>query len=375
MSTRPLALCKVDAARALAWALLLSGWIGLGALADRFAPGPFVAFGLLAVWLVALGGFATLAAWLPSTAGVRRLLLVGAAALAAPALMSAVHGEGLAALLVALLGWALLTAMASATVRALRGTLARRAGPPIASAAIGALLAVGVAGDPTDLVALATRLAALLGAAAVALALLHPAAVQPHAKPGCRAGLFDCSLPAWPLDAWRDPARRPLLLASIGMLPMMCGLPQMLALCRVEAIAPQLVLAVHLGAMFVPALLWRGGPRTALVCAALLAAGGAAVWLAGPVAWWWLALLHGGAWSLAWSAQLADATLRPPARGTPLRHAAGQALMVLVLGVAVAVAGNAALLVLQLGIAAAAALLLIVTVVTRLARLSSVHPS
>jgi hypothetical protein len=356
------ALLRLNLARALAWALLLGGWIGLASLADRFAAGPLPAFGLVASWLLALGLFATLAGRLSLDAWVLRGVLLACALVAARGVHAAVQGGGLAALVPALIAWALLTALASTTVRALRRALGRMPGTPVAAAAAGAAIAWAVVGDAGDLAALAPRLAGLLGAAALLLAALQPSGNA--AASGCRAGLFDCSLPAWSRDGWHAPQRWPILLASLGMLPMMCSLPQMLALCRSAALPAQAVLGVHLAAMFVPAWLLGGalaghGRRAAWACGALLAAGGAAAWLAAPTAWWWLALAHGSAWSLAWAAQLADPALRAERHAPPWRAAAGHALFATLLGAAVAWAGLQAVLGLQLALAAAGALSLV----------------
>lgn len=350
---------RLSLARTLAWALLLGGWIALAQLADRLAAGPLAAYGLIALWLLALGAFAALLGRLRLSATLLRVLLPASALLAARGLFTAPQGGGLFALLPALLAWALLVALASVSVRSLRLAAPVPPGPPLAAAAAGALLAWAVVGDPSNLPALAPRLAALLVGAALLLALLQPRGATALARPGCRAGLFDCSLPAWPAAAWRTPARWPLWLAALVMLPMMCSLPQMLALCRSEAVGAPVVLGVHLAAMFVPALLWRGSGvqrSPALLCAALLAAGGAAAWMSSAVAWWWLALAQGSAWSLAWAAQLGQPALRAGAHSSPLRAGLWHAAFALALGVAVAVFGVQALLALQLALAAAGAL-------------------
>lgn len=368
-----LALARLNLARSLAWGLLLGGWIGLASLAALLAPGPLAGYGLVALWLLALGAFATLLGRLPLKPAASRVLLIVCAALAARGLFAAVQGSGLAALVPALLAWALLTALASASVRALRAAAPRRPGPPIAAGAAGALIAWAVVGDAGDVAALAPRLSALLLLAATLLAALHPGGDRVASRPGCRAGLFDCSLPAWPAGGWRTPQRWPVLLAALVMLPMMCSLPQMLALCRSASVAPQAVLGAHLAAMFVPALLLRGVARnapgaTGWTCAALLAAGGGAAWLAGAAAWWWLAFAHGTAWSLAWAAQLEQAELRAGANASPLRVAAVHALFALLLGAAVAVAGLQAVFGLQMGLATAAALVVCVLAWRSLAR-------
>ena len=98
-------LWRLQAARALAWALLLGGWVGLGGLAQALAASPFLAFALLALWLLSLGGFAELMARLSLPRWLLRALLIAAALLAARALHLALHGGGLVALLPAVLAW------------------------------------------------------------------------------------------------------------------------------------------------------------------------------------------------------------------------------------------------------------------------------
>ena len=250
-------------------------------------------------------------------------------------------------------------------MRALRlASPARPAASPVTAATAGALLAWAAVGDPSDLPALADRLAGLAGLAAMALAVLRPGADRPgpaSAGPGCRAGLFDCSMPAWPAGAWRDPARSPLQLAALVMLPMMWGLPQMLALCRSAAWPAQAVLGLHLAAMFLPACvlgLWRDPPRPPRLagpCAVLLVLGAGAAFAGGPWAGWGLALAHGMAWSLAWAARLAPGAGRSQAPA-PWRAGALSAGLVLLLGALQALGGASTLTLVHglLGLMAAA---------------------
>ena len=220
----------------------------------------------------------------------------------------ALHGGGLLAMLPALLAWAMVMALASAAARGSCLASRLRAGPPVASAAAGALLAWACVGDITDLNTLGPRLiGGLLMACGLLIALVprgmpggvgaraHAAAVG-----GCKAVLFDCSLPSWHASDWRDPQHWPVRLASLAMLPMTCGLPWMVSLCRSDAVSPPAVLGVHFAAMFVLALLLSG--RQALnraagpACAVLLALG-AVMLIAAPGAstWWGPALAHGAA--------------------------------------------------------------------------------
>jgi hypothetical protein len=333
---------RLFAARACAWGLLVAGWIGLGSFALRLAPSLAVGFSLVALWLLALGAAATVATRGDLRRWSRALALAAAAVLTIAGVLATVRGGGLAALLPALIGWAALTALASGVVRSLRLAQAARPAPPIAAAALGALCAGVALGDLGDLPALAERLAAVVAAAALALALLQRGIDIPARAPGCRAGLFDCSLPAWPAGAWRDLRQWPALLAGLAMLPMMAALPLMVDWCRADAIAPQTTVLTHLAAMFGPALLLRRSIARwspfALsgACAALLAGGAALVaWAPAPFDWLGLAVAHGAAWSLAWSGALWAPQRRARQGSSPLHAAIGYALLTLAFGIVV----------------------------------------
>lgn len=346
MLSADLSIWRVQLARTLAWALLLGGWVGLGSLAQGLSSGPLQAFSLLALWLLALGASAALIGRVQPSRWLLCGLLMGAGLLAARGLFVAVHGGGVAALLPALLAWALVVALASAAVRACRFAAPTRVPSPVPAAAAGAALAWLCVGDITDLHALAPRL--MLGGlvACALLAALLPQSGAAHG--GCRAGLFDCSLPNWSRTGWRESQRLPVLLASLAMLPMMCGLPWMVSLCRSDAVSPQAVLAVHFAAMFLPALWIAHRPalarRAATACAPLLALGALLVVAApGASAWWGLALAHGAAWSVAWAAQLGDRGARTQPHASPLAGAALNGLLALALGLAVSLVGLQAL--------------------------------
>lgn len=344
---------RLALARTLAWTLLMAGWFGLTQLAERHAATPLPAFALVAGWLLALGVAASSSARLAARSWWLRALLLASALIAAGALLGASQGSGLLLLWPAMLSWALLVALASATVRALRHAAPRRAAAPVLPAAAGATLAVLAVGESAEPV----RLAALLAIAAAVLVLLVPAGGPSAARPGCRAGLFDCALPAWPHEAWREPSRWPLLIAMLAMLPMMAALPQMLVLCSAEGLKPPVLLAAHLVAMFGPALLWpRAWPMRWRVsaCALLLVLGGAVRWWQPSQAALWAMLAQGAAWSLAWSGQLGDAGTRATPRSAPWRAALGHAALALGLGLAVTLAGPRALQGAQIALAGAA---------------------
>ena len=355
---------RLTAARACAWGLLVAGWVGIGSIASVFAPDVASGFALVALWLLALGATASIATGGNLQPRARTLALGATAAVTAISLWSTAHSGGVAALLVALLGWAALTALASGVVRRLRLVQRVAPAPPVAAAAIGALSAALVLGDIGDVGALAWRLGAFTVAVALLLvALQRGVPLRPRA-PGCRAGLFDCSLPAWPVGAWRELAQWPTLLAGLAMLPMMAALPWMAAWCRAQSVPSQAMVLLHLAAMFLPVLLLRATiaswslRRLSALCATLLALGAAVVaWAPAPYDLLGLALTHGAAWGIAWGGQLWAPARRGQQGASPLRAAAGYAVLTLVFGVIVerfgahgVAAAHAAL-----GIAAAAA--------------------
>lgn len=354
---------RLTLGRACAWALLVAGWVGMGSLALQFAPSTAAAFALVALWLLALG----LAAALGTGGGIRRgtrtLALGLGAALTVLGLWWSVRGGGLPAVLLALLAWAALTALASGVVRSLRLMRATPPEPPVLAAGLGALCAGWVLGDPGDLPALSTRLVLfVLVLAAVLIGLQYQVEERARA-PGCRAGLFDCSLPAWPAGAWRDAGQWPLLLAGLAMLPMMAALPLMAAWCRAQAIAPQALVLLHLAAMFGPALLFRRWiarwtARTlSLLCTGLLVTGAVfALWASAPLDMLGLAASHGAAWGLAWSGQLWAPARRGQQNASPLRAAAGYAALTLAFGLAVDRLGAAGITVVHVTIGTVAML-------------------
>lgn len=344
MSGTPL--LRLTLARACAWALLIAGWIGLGSFALQFAPTLSHGFALVALWLIALGAAAAVATRGGMQHWARTLALCIGASITGAGLWSAAHGGGSLALLPALIGWAALTALASGVVRSLRQGPAAVAAPPIAAASLGALCAGLVLGDLSDLPALAMRLVAFVGAAAVMLVLLQRRVDDSPRAAGCRAGLFDCSLPAWPPGAWRDTLQWPTLLAGLAMLPMMAALPLTAAWCRAQAVAPQAMVLLHLAAMFGPALALRHSiarwpARTlSILCTVLLASGAALVaWAAAPLDLLGLTVTHGAAWGLAWSGQLWAPARRGRQGASPLRAGAVYAVLTLAFGFIVEQAG------------------------------------
>jgi len=334
---------RLSLARCAAWALLLSGWVGLGGFAMVLAPDVVSGFALVALWLLLLGAAASVATRDEPRAWTRRLALTGCAALIIGALAWAPSGGGLAALGLALAAWAALTALASGVVRSLRQQQPKAPLPPIGAAAAGALCAAIALGDPGDLHALAQRLGLLVALATLLLVLLQPTKARGESLRRCRAGLFDCSLPAWPAGSWRDPLQWPTLLAGLAMLPMMATLPLMVAWCRGEAIAPQAIVVLHLMAMFAPALLlqrrlavWSLRKLSAVCAFCLVAGGGLVLWADAPWNLLGLAVAHGSAWGLAWAGQLWAPDRRGRAGASPWRAALGYAMLTLAVGALVA---------------------------------------
>ncbi|HXD07554.1 MAG TPA: hypothetical protein VN680_16000 [Burkholderiaceae bacterium] len=329
-------------ARAAAWSLLLGGWLGMGSFALVLAPSRLAAFALVALWLLVLGLAAAVATRDGLRAWVRRAGLLVCAAIAVVALAWSTRGGAMTALVTAVIAWGVLTALASGVVRSLRLARPWRPGPPIGAASLGALCAGLAIGDPGDLQALALRLSTLVMLVSAGLAVLQPADAASQPPRRCRAGLFDCSLPAWPKGAWRDLRQWPALLAGLAMLPMMAALPLLAAWCRTQALAPQLMVALHLGAMFVPALVLRHSiaswstRRLSTMCALCLGAGAAvAVWAPAPLDLTGVALAHGAAWGLAWAGQLWAPDRRAGQGASSLRAAIGYAALTIAFGVLV----------------------------------------
>jgi hypothetical protein len=274
----------------------------------------------------------------------RTLTLCVGAAITSAGLWFTGRGGGLVALLIALIGWAALTALASGVVRSLRQARTPAA-PPIVAASLGALSAGLVLGELGNLPALAVRLAVFVAVTTVVLVLLEPRIESSPRGPGCRAGLFDCSLPAWPAGAWRDALQWPTLLAGLAMLPMMAALPLTAGWCRAQSIPPQALVLLHLASMFGPALLFRQTvacwpARTlSIVCTVLLASGAALAWAPAPLDMLGLTAAHGAAWGLAWAGQLWAPARRGQQGASPLRAGIGYALLTVVFGLVVEQAG------------------------------------
>ncbi len=136
--------------------------------------------------------------------------------------------------------------------------------------------------------------------------------------------------------------------------------------CRTTAIAPQLLLMLHLAAMFGVALVlrpWLAGwslEFLSLLCTVLLAAG-ALLALVATQPWdlLGLALTHGAAWGLSWSGQLWAPARRGQQNSSPLRAAAGYAALTVAFGLAVDAFGPMGLTSVHVAISAGAILALL----------------
>ena len=313
--------------RVIAWALLLGGWLVLGALGRQQLPQ--VAAGQLpvALWLAVIGALLATATRHSWSAPVLRVMLLARGAAAALALI--LWGGTPAGLLVASVAWAALLVSASFTVRRLRLLQSRLPPAPVACAVFGALLAWGLAGDLDAVRQNAAPVGMALGAAALLLSALVPSFSVATPIRSCRAGLFDCSLPLLLPSRWRHPSDWPQAAAALGMLPMMASLPVMTEWCGDLRWSSAAGTALHLGAMLLPALLLpalqrhTGWPARCLVLLAggLLALGGVALlWPTGS-GLMAASLLHGLAWSIAWAVMLEprEAAAHPLASPDPDR--------------------------------------------------------
>ncbi|MBC7734888.1 MAG: hypothetical protein H7306_23830 [Bacteriovorax sp.] len=358
------ATARLHTARALAWTILLTGWIGLGTVAQTLTSGPLQAFAVLAVWLLSIGLFTEALRRFPPQRWLAVVLLFAAALSAASALHVALQGGGMGVVIAAAISWALLFALASATVRACRGPDRPQQASPVVAGAMGAALALWCIGDPTAVNAMGARLANGALIAALLLAALMPRGAVASSRG--RSALLNGSRPVWAHGAFGSSPRWPVKAASLVMLPMMCSLPLMVGWCRGTGVSPEVVLGLHLAAMFGPAVLFKWGhvpvtARAPACCAGLLVLGGTAWALApGAAAGWWLALVHGGAWSVAWVARTeagGEHRLRRLSPGERRLAATGvDALVVLGLGGAVSIAGFDALAAAQIALAAVSAI-------------------
>ena len=239
---------RLTLARTLVWALLIGGWLSLGALGRHALP----------LWL---GGLVPIVIWLAGCGlmihRARDLRLSGTAwrcALWVSGLATAgmwqwsLNGGGVWAVGFAALAWSVLLAAASRAVSRIGADLSSQASP-VLPAAIGTALAWTIAGDPTT--PLSSMSAFWLVAATATLALLLPSRMSGS---GGRAGLLDCALPPDEVP-WREPSAWPAFCARWSMLPMMATLAAMAQWCSgAFGLTPAQSVGVHLSAMLLPPL-------------------------------------------------------------------------------------------------------------------------
>jgi hypothetical protein len=357
MMGTPAAALRLALARSIAWAVHTSGWLVLGALGAQRWPLQFGGLLPTALWLGLLAFVLQAQAGRTLQAGtVRAAWLLAAAAL----LLATATAQPL----LLIVSWAAASAASSWTVRLSRGA----ARTPWRQALLPAAAGVA-AGGACGLPALLAGLPAWWPLPALMLALMlmlmvTGAALTLHRAParqGCRWGALDEWRALQGLDAagWRAAwaqADLPQRLSAATMLPMMAGLPAMLALCTPAGSSPLTVVVLHLSAMVLPACfagVWRRIDQpwdAAPACAALLIGGGLALTvlplLQGLMA---ATLLHTAAWSLAWLRSLqggAHGSLRSTVAvraATPRAAALTATAGVLLLGLALAGLGPLAL--------------------------------
>ncbi len=374
--------------RALAWALLFGGWIVLGTLGRHYLPAWAAGQAPVALWLATVGATLVLSARRSPMLLPLRAVLCGAGLVLATMLAAVGRGGGGAALMGAATAWGVLLVAVSMAVRRLRLEQPGLPPTPLLPALAGAGIAWLCSGELPRLHERLDGLAVALAGSAltvsvltvsVSLSLAARAAVRPPG--GCRAGLFDCSLPVPSLAAWRYSRDWPVQAAALAMLPMMAALPAMADWCAIASawLAPDAT-AWHLAAMVLPALGLRAWltrvsrRRLNGVVAALLLAGGASM-----LAWpgvnglMLTALLHAAAWSLAWAAPMLRREVLAPA-APPLARMQGVATMgaavmtafaVLALGMAIDRFGPPALMAVHAALALAGLTGLLVSAASR----------
>lgn len=277
---------------ALAWALTLAGWLGLTALGQWLAPFQSAAYGPLAAYLAVKG----LAAYRLSRAPVpvvvpRYLPAVFAILFLAVAVLVAVTRVPTLGVLAGML-WGLLNTVV---------VQAEAAGPSRAGrwgALAGALLGGLVLGDLSD----GRRILAAL--AILGLVVAGQAALT-RTRRGLAGHLGCMFLPAGGLG----PERWPETAATLVMIPMMVALPAMAGLCASAALPVQAMVAAHVLAMFLPAILIEAvaGPlaRVSWAAGLLMVLGALPLALGVPDAPYGalaVMLLQGAAWGLVWRA-------------------------------------------------------------------------
>ena len=354
------------AACALAWALTLAGWLALGTLGRATTPLWFDGLAPLACWLASSVVFSAQ----PARRGERtpddHVVTLAAGLVAAAALVWAARSGSAIGAFVAAAAWAALSRAAWRAARlvpeaASTPRATRIAWTAIVPAIAGAALAWAIAGDLDGgmPVAIAARVALFVLTCGVLLPSLSRPHIDDAGAQGCVATIV-ASSKASRADSWAVAAAR------WTMLPMMAAMVVAGDWCASGGVTAHAAMALHFGAMFVPALLATllGGtsrPLRGSAAIATLMTVGVAASLAWPGARGWMAmsLLHAAAWSLAWAQALRrEAGARAPARATTTPHAAVAALpalAVLALGALLSRFGIAGLVGVHIGLGAVSA--------------------
>ncbi|WP_213957622.1 hypothetical protein [Variovorax sp. dw_954] len=247
---------RLLAARSLAWALLIGGWLVLGTLGQLRLPLWAGGLAPVALWLGTIGlGLRFGSSRVPSAAQLRAILVLAGLATVA-ALAWASDNGGAVAIALASIGWGVLVVAASRAARR---------------------------------------------------------------RPACPTGLIHCALPAANWTSWSDPAMWPVQSARWAMLPMMASLAITAQWCGgAWGSAPWLSSGLHLSAMLLPSValhLARVRLHTNAGVALAMAAGLAMLCVL-PVLQGLMAasMCHSLAWGLAWSSRPGPA---PVHRGSP----------------------------------------------------------
>lgn len=346
---------RLIAARTLAWALLIGGWLVLGTLGHLRLPLWAGGLAPIALWLAAAGFTLHFGRSVLLSAEHLREVVAVAGFASAAALAWAGNGGGAVAIAVASISWGILLVAASRTVRTMRAHT-HHLPPPVVPAVAGATLAWLVAGDTTAGPTLGTTLW-LVATAALLAALLPPRG----AGRGCRAGLFDCALPVGAWTHWRDPEAWTAQSARWAMLPMMASLAVMTQWCGNDwGLTASQAGGLHLCAMLLPPLalhLLHVRLKTDAGAAVAMIAGLAIAYLVpGLQGLMAASMCHSLAWGLVWFARISGPSA--PCTSTAASTWTG-ALMpsccALALGLAIAANGPTALSWVHIGLGMLAA--------------------
>lgn len=342
--------------RALAWALLMGGWLALGALGRLVLPLWADGLGLVALWLGTMGALTYLNPSILHSRRSLRWLTASAGSGTALMLAWACDGGGVVPALLAAVSWGVLLVAASRMVRMLR-TDSPKSPPPFVPAAVGATLAWVIAGDPMTWPTIGSAISVL--AASAVLVLLARSGSN---GPGWRTGLFDCALPVSGAHLLRDPGGWPAACARWAMVSMMASQSVTTEWCTTAIGAtPSHVVGAHLAAMLLPPLFLHiaGVVLRSRAWTALPMAGGliSICWIPGLLGIMVASLCQSIAWGLAWHTHIHSPKGRCAAQ-EPLNAFAllAPACWVVGIGVTLADSGPGVLALIHFGLGAVATL-------------------